>query len=332
MKSHALIGAGLGVVAAIAFASATTGPLFARFLLLFLTPLPIALAGLGWGWRTAIVAGTAGMAFVALATSPFLALAFAVTQAAPMVVLTYLALLSRPLAESGRATAPEDPDAVEWYPPGRLVIWAGLLASLMAVTTLLLLGTDLDQLRESLATLIKQAIPAGLPPSEQPVQLSDADIAALADIALALLPGASAVSWMSSLLFNLWLAGRVTLASGQLGRPWPDLAALTYPPGTPLAFGLALAGLMLPGQGGLVASALAGGLFLAYLLLGLATVHYTTRGQPWRPFALWALYGALIVVNVWLWIVVALVGLAETVVHFRARAQAPPAPPRHPNT
>ena len=28
---------------------------------------------------------------------------------------------------------------------------------------------------------------------------------------------------MSTMLFNLWLAGRITLASGRLKRPWPDL-------------------------------------------------------------------------------------------------------------
>jgi hypothetical protein len=77
---------------------------------------------------------------------------------------------------------------------------------------------------------------------------------------------------------------------------------------------------------------MAGGLFLAYLLLGLAIIHYTTRAQPWRPFALWALYGALIVVNVWIWIVVAVLGLAETVLHLRARSSAPPAPPLQPNS
>ena len=44
MRSHSLIGIGLGLVAAVVFASATTGPLFARFLLLFITPLAIYLS------------------------------------------------------------------------------------------------------------------------------------------------------------------------------------------------------------------------------------------------------------------------------------------------
>lgn len=332
MRPTSLIGLGLGLVAAVVFASATTGPLFARFLLLFITPLAIALAGLGWGWRTAALAGTVGTALVFVFSTPAVAAAFALTQAAPMAVLTYLALLSRPTDAAGQLPDDANAPALEWYPPGRIVIWAAVLAGVMAIGTLALLGNDLDQLRRSLGDVIKQALPAALPEGQTPVQLSEAETAALADIALSILPGASALSWMSSLLFNLWLAGRITLASGQLGRPWPDLAALTYPAGTPLAFGALLLGLMIAGYPGLVASAMAGGLFLAYLLLGLAIVHYTTRGQPWRPFALWALYGSLIVLNIWIWIVVAILGLAETVLHLRARSQAPPAPPLQPNS
>jgi hypothetical protein len=332
MRPTYLIGAGLGLVAAVTFASATGGPLLARFLLLFITPLPIALAGLGWGWQTAAVAGTVGTGLVLTFSAPAVALAFAMTQAAPVVLLTYLALLSRPVAEAARSPSPDDPEAIEWYPAGRLVIWAAVLAAGMAIGTLVMLGSDLDDLRKALAELIKQTLPASLPQTGAPVELGDAEIAALAEVALTMLPGASAVSWMSSLLFNLWLAGRVTLASGQLGRPWPDFAAITYPAGTPLVFGLLLVAVMAPGHLGLAASAASGGLFLAYLLLGLAVLHFTTRGQAWRPFALWMLYGALIIANVWLWIVVTVLGLAESALHLRARSNAPRPPSIHPNS
>ena len=113
MNKTLLVGAGLGLVAAVVFASATTGPFFVRFLLMFLTPLPIALAGLGWGWRSAVAAGVAGSAVVLLFASPVVAAAFALTQAVPMAVLTYLALLSRPFSESGLATE-TDGAGVEW--------------------------------------------------------------------------------------------------------------------------------------------------------------------------------------------------------------------------
>ena len=332
MRSTYLAGAGLGLVAAVVFASSTMGPLVARFILMFITPLPITLAGLGWGWRSAAVAGAVGSAIVLVVSSPAVGGAFALTQAAPMVLLTYLALLARPVAESGVADANAEESAVEWYPAGRLVIWSAVLAGAMAISVLMLVGGDLDTLRKALAEFVKSAIEAGLPTGDGTAQLSEAEVASLSEIALSVLPAASAMSWMTSLVFNLWLAGRVTLASGQLGRPWPDLAAITYPRGTPLAFGLMLFATTLSGYPGLAASAFAGGLFVAYLMLGLAIVHYTTRGQTWRPFALWLLYGALFVVNIWIGIVIAMLGLAETVLNLRARSGAPPGTPPTPPT
>lgn len=332
MRSTYLAGAGLGLVAAVVFASSTMGPLVARFILMFITPLPIALAGLGWGWRSAAVAGAVGSAIVLVVSSPAVGAAFALTQAVPMVLLTYLALLARPVTESGVADANAEESAVEWYPAGRLVIWSAVLAGAMAISVLMLVGGDLDTLRKALAEFVKSAIEAGLPTGDGTAQLSEAEVASLSEIALSVLPAASAMSWMTSLVFNLWLAGRVTLASGQLGRPWPDLAAITYPRGTPLAFGLMLFATTLSGYPGLAASAFAGGLFVAYLMLGLAIVHYTTRGQTWRPFALWLLYGALFVVNIWIGIVIAMLGLAETVLNLRARSGAPPGTPPTPPT
>lgn len=331
MRTTYLAGAGLGLVAAVVFASATTGPMVARLLLMFITPLPIALAGLGWGWRSALLAGAVGGALILAFGSPAVATAFAITQAAPMVLLTYLALLSRPLAESSAAEPDDDGTAVEWYPVGRIVIWSAVIAGLMAIAMLMIIGGDLETLRKALGDFVKATLQAGLPQADGHPQFSEAEIASVSEIALSVLPAASAMSWMGSLLFNLWLAGRVTHASGQLGRPWPDLAALTYPAGTPLAFGVMLLATMLAGYPGLAASAFTGGLFVAYLIMGLAILHYTTRGQPWRPIALWLLYGSLLVVNISVGIILAMLGLAETVLQLRARSAAG-RPPSQPNT
>jgi hypothetical protein len=329
MRTTYLAGAALGLVAAVVFASATTGAMFARLLLMFVTPLPIALAGLGWGWQSAAIAGAVGSVLILLFASPAMAIAFVLTQAVPMVLLTYLALLSRPLADSGG-----EPAGVEWYPVGRLVVWAVVVAGLGAIYTLLMLG-DLEALRKLFADAVKSSFAPGTPGAEgqAPITLSDAEISALSELMVYMLPPGATMSGTISLLFNLWLAGRVTLASGQLGRPWPDLAALTYPAPTPLAFGVMLVlATVLSGVAGQAASAFAGGLFVAYLLLGLATFHYTTRGRPWRPFALWTLYASIPLTQFLTAPVIAMVGLAETVLHLRARFTAPPAPPSQPNT
>lgn len=313
MTNQILIGLALGLISAVVFASATTGPLIARYGLFLITPLPIFLAGLGWGPATAVIAGVGGALLVGLATAPVVALAFAATQVLPAVVLTTL-------AQRGRTEAAGQTD---WFPAGHIVLLAALIAGSLALFYLVFLGGDLEHLKTSLRAYIGTMVKTELPEAPDGSTLSDTDIGTLTDIAIAALPAASALSWMIALLFNLWLAGRVTLASGQLRRPWPDLAAITYPSGTSLLFLAALLGTASGGTFGMAATGFAGAFFAAYALLGLAVLHHVTRGYSWRPFALWALYVAVLFVNVWVAVALAIVGLADGMLHFR-RARPPP--------
>lgn len=318
MANVFLIGLGAGLVSAVVFASATTGPLLIRFLLFLVTPLPMALAGLGWGVQAAAVGGIVGAVVVALASTPLVGLVFAASQALPVVVLSYLVLLARPAP-----TPPGAAPTLEWYPTGRLVVWATLIAGALAAVLLLTMGGDLDELRTGLRAIIEKAVKEDLPQISGAPPLADTDIETLTEVAMVLLPAATAVSSMTGLLLSLWLAGRVTLASGQLARPWPDLAAIEYPRGTPLALAASLLASGIEGLPGMVAAGFAGAFFLAYVLLGLAVIHYLTRGATWRGFALWGLYISLLVVNSWIALIVAVIGLADSFFGFR-RARPPP--------
>jgi len=311
-----LIGLGAGFISAVVFASATTGPLLFRMLLFLLTPLALFLAGLGLGPMAAAVAGIAGTALVLAAGSATAAVVFAASQAIPVFVLTYLASLNR----SG-------PDGVEWYPTGRIVLIAALIAGVFSTVTLFLLGGDIEALRTALRTMLESFVNTELPKMPDAPTLGPNEITEATAVALALLPAASAISNMGSLLFNMWLAGRITFASGRLRRPWPDLAAIAYPTGTPLLLAVATGAGFLTGYPGLMAAGFAGPLFFAYVLLGLAVVHYITRGRPWRPFALWALYAALFVMNTVASLAIALLGLAEAIWPIRKMAAPRSNPP-----
>jgi hypothetical protein len=311
-----LIGLGAGIVSAVVFASATTGPLLMRMVLFLLTPLALFLAGLGVGPATAAIAGLAGMAVVFAAGSATAAVVYAASQAIPVFLLTYLAALNRPVGE-GR----------EWYPPGRIVIAAALIAGVFSMFTLFLLGGNIDALRDSLRAMLDAFVNTELPKMPDAPTLGPKEIDEATAVALALLPAASAISTMGSLLFNMWLAGRITLASGRLQRPWPDLAAMSYPRGIPLLLAVATGAGLLSGLPGLIAAGFAGPLFFAYVLLGLAVVHYVTRGRPWRPFALWGLYAALFIMNTVASLAIALLGLAEAIWPIRRMAAPPNDPP-----
>jgi hypothetical protein len=312
-----LIALGAGLISAVVFASATTGPLLMRMILFLLTALPLFLAGLGLGPRAAAVAGFSGALLVLVAGSPLGALVFVASQAIPAVILVYLVALNR-VADDGRT---------EWYPVGRIVIAAALIAGCFATLTLFLLGGDIDTLRSALRGMLQTFVDNELPKMPDAPTLGPADIDEATGIALALLPAASAISTMGSLLFNLWLAGRITMASGRLQRPWPDLPAMVYPPTAPLMLAAATAAGFLAGLPGMIAAGFAGPLLFSYVLLGLAVVHYTTRGRPWRPFALWGLYASLFIMNTIASLAIALLGLAEAIWPMRKLSPPPDEPP-----
>ena len=81
-----IIGAGSGLISAALFASAATATALAG-VLFYLAPLPICLAGLGWGGTAALVSALIGTVVVAASLGPATAAIFAVSIGAPMVLL-----------------------------------------------------------------------------------------------------------------------------------------------------------------------------------------------------------------------------------------------------
>lgn len=324
MPIFILIGLGGGIASAVLFSSAAGGGAAGRLVLYVLVPLPCLLAGLGWGSGAAGIAAGTGAAGVGAVLGLKAALVFFLSQGVPAAVLCHLALLSRPLylalSQTG-ATAP----ALEWYPPGRLTAVATLMAGVLAALSLLVLGPDLDTLRGLLRELIEKVFLKELP-GLRDRQLSPEDVTAIVEFSLYALPAASAMIWLGGFLMNFWLAGRITLLSGRLPRPWPDLAAMTFPRGFALGLAAALALTFLTGYPALLGSGFGGAFFLAYVLMGLAIVHYVTRGRASRPFVLWGMYFALLILNTWAALLIALLALLEPFLPLKR--SIPPGPPR----
>ena len=88
-----------------------------------------------------------------------------------------------------------------------------------------------------------------------------------------------AAYWVAIFALNLYLAGRIARASGRLGRDWPDLPALAYPPGFPLLVALALAASFAPGAIGVAGASFSGALLVAYLIAG-SRAHALHRPRP----------------------------------------------------
>ena len=319
-----LIGAGSGLIAAALFASAATATALAG-VLFYLAPLPVCLAGLGWGGRAALLSALTGTVVIAAALGVATAAVFAISIAAPSALLTHLALLSRPaITPQGRQVA-----ALEWYPPGRIVGWAALLAGLLAGLLVLFLGYDQETYRKSIREILSHSALKELDPDG--TLFTEDTIANLSIVLARALPAAFAVVWLTITLFNLWMAGLIVNASGHALRPWPDLDALELPNAFLLVFAGALAASFLPGLPGLLATGLAGALLFAYVLQGLAVIHVYSQGVPARGLLLATVYLGILLLG-WVAVIVAILGLAEPLLGLRQRANRGAPPPNNNGT
>ena len=310
------IALGAGLISAIVFASATTGPTFARLVMLAIVTLPIALAGYSYNAATALLAAAAGTAIIALLTTVGAGVAFAATLAFPAAFIVYLALLHR---ETG-------PGSTEWYPIGRILVATALMAATVVAVGFAVAGSTPDKLHTAVSTAIESMMKSGFGGMPGSSALSPTDLERFTGIMVKLLAGLSAAFWMACILFCQWAAARVANASGQMTRPWPDLAAVQLPLGTPLLLGLAVAAsMLLDGMAKLMAMGYAGALYVVYVLFGLAVLHYVTRGYSWRGQALAVIYVLLIVFNSGASMLLALLGLADSFVSLR-RPVDPPNP------
>ncbi|HEV3242172.1 MAG TPA: DUF2232 domain-containing protein [Methyloceanibacter sp.] len=319
MATFFLIGAGAGLVSAALFASAATATALAG-ILFYLAPLPICLAGLGWGWMAAAIAALTGTV-VACSVLGFAAGSiFAGAIAMPIAVLCYLALLSRPaIGPQGEAAG-----ALEWYPIGRLVGWAAVIAGAIAAIMVLTLGYDADSYRDSIKELLQNSALKEL--DRDGTVINDSTIGGLSSVLARTLPAAFAIVWQTIALFNLWLAGVIIAASGRVLRPWPKLDAIELPNAFFLAFTASLPASFLPGMAGLLATGFAGALLFAYVLQGLAVLHAFSRGMPFRGLLLAALYIGILLLG-WVAVAIAILGLSEPMLRLRERAAARGQPP-----
>jgi hypothetical protein len=315
MPISLIIGAGSGLVSAALFASASTATSLAG-LLFYLAPLPLCLAGLGWGGMAALLSALTGTVVIAASLGAATAAVFALSIAAPTALLAHLALLSRPAATpNGQVVG-----ALEWYPPGRIIGWAALIAGLLAGILVLTIGYDQEAYRDTIRQILEHSTLKEL--DRNGTVFTEEAIASLSSVLARALPAAFAVIWLTITLFNLWIAALIVDASGRALRPWPDLRGFELPNALVPIFAGALAASFLPGLPGLLATGLAGALLFAYVLQGLAVIHLYSRGLPFRGVLLTAIYLGILLLG-WVALVVAILGLAEPLLGLRQRGQPP---------
>lgn len=317
-----LIAIAAGCAAGLMFASIISGALIS-LLLFYLAPLPLMVAALGWGPASALVGAVTAGAGLGLAFGFAYFVAFVVTVGLPAFWLGHLALLAKPATAdpaSMNGAPPPSPDALEWYPPGRLVLWIAVFACLITVSALLTLGSDYETITAALRHGLGRIIGARGGPA--PEADTDQVLDAIAQIA----PAAATLVAMFTLTLNLWLAGKIVLTSGRLRRPWPDLRRIELPQIVFIVLAAALALSFMGGLLGMLSQIASAALLMAYLLIGFAVLHVITQSSGGRWWWLTAAYGAVIIFG-WPALIMVILGLLDAAIGLRRRFAANTKPP-----
>jgi hypothetical protein len=320
MTQIVVIGIGSGVAAALLFASVASGAVLS-IVLFYLAPLPIMIAALGWSHWSGLIGAVVASGALAVAFGKFFFLAFLIGIGMPAWWLGYLALLARPATN----------DTVEWYPPGRLVLWAAIIGTLVVVAAVPHFGLDQQSFQSGLRRAFERVLRIQTQAPADGKQLPGiSDPERVINFLVLVVPPAAAIVSTITLSLNLWLAGSVVKISGRLKRPWPNLREITFPAWAPALAAAAIAGTFLPDLAGLISGILAASLSVAYALLGFAVLHAITNNIKSRGFVLAGTY-AMVFVFGWPVLIMSLLGLADTALGLRARfglkRGPPPAPP-----
>jgi hypothetical protein len=319
MVQIALIGIGAGAASALLFASVASGSPIS-ILLFYLAPLPILIAALGWSHWAALTAAVVAAAGLATVLGSYFFFAFLFGVGLPAWWLGYLALLAR--------TGPTGD--LDWYPTGRIVLWAALLGTLVIVAAIPTLGLDEETFRTTLRNGFERIIQ--IQSQASPPRGTDADTNnQLIDFLVVVIPPLAAVLSTVINLIDLWLAAKIVKFSGRLTRPWPELADTRLPPSASVALGVGVVVCFLPGLIGIVAGVFVATLLVVHAIAGLAALHFITRGVKSRGLVLGGTYTALVVFG-WPMLLMALFGLVDTVIDLRARLRRKGGPPGQLNT
>ena len=291
--------------------------------LLYLAPLPLMVAAIGWGPLAGGAGGIAAASGIALLFGLPYAIAYVIMAALPAWWLGHLVMLGRPVANAatvGNGAAPAAP-AMEWYPTGRLLLWIAGFGFLTTMTALLPLGTDSTEIAATMRDGLFAALKA------RGVEASH-DMDRVVNLLVAAVPAFMVMGVMKMLTVNLWLAGKIAATSGRLNRSWPDIRGTTLPPMTMVALCVALAFSFSGGLLALVAQVASSALLMAYALTGFAVLHTLTLSSPGRTVWLGVTY-VIMLALIWPVIVMVVLGLADAMFGFRERylrSRPPPLP------
>ncbi|MEL6784817.1 MAG: DUF2232 domain-containing protein [Pseudomonadota bacterium] len=274
------------------------------------TAAPIFVSVLGFGTVAGLITGAVGAGVILLVLGPLSAFLLLLVTLGPALWIGHMAGLSRDDNDDG---------VMEWYPLSQILLrMAGMCAAIVLILgaiTGFTIETATAQIAEYLKQFLNAAQTGGTP-------LSDEQINQRAVVAGRLIT----VGFPASLLFlmvgNLLLAERFCRKRGWILRPQALLKwDVALPPAAIIVFAACVVVGFLPGNMGLAGQVGIGAFGGAFMLVGLAALHWITRKSAARPFLLGITYSAILFTQIMVPIM-AIFGLVETLFGLRARSAA----------
>lgn len=294
------IGILAGVVATLLVLVAMSQPALAS-VLYAASALPILIAGLGWGNRTAVVAIVTAAALGALLVSLPFALTMAVFTLVPAGWLSHLANLARPASEIG---GPDD--LLAWYPLSDILLHLCGLVTLAVIALGVVIGYG-PELTNEMVDMMTSAL-QGQDPSLAP---DPAALAQTKSMFVLMLPMIQGGLWVLLLFAAYYVASRVVSRSARALRPREDMpSALRMNRNAIFIF---LAGILLTFFGGvpaMIGATICGTFGAGFMMAGFAGLHFRSKGKDWRLPVLVLAYISSVMLLPALFILV--LGLADT--------------------
>ena len=272
------------------------------------TALPLFVVVLGFGTKIGIISGVVAAAVVALFMGPIGALSVLGATLAPALWIGHSAGLSR-----------DDSGTQEWFPLSQILFRLMIISALIVIILGIATGYSRQWAIEQSTALIGQMLQLQGDAADSAVFVDAQTIEMRATDIATLIPIMMPVSILLLMVVNLRLAERIARHLNWLLRPREDLPSkVSLPTMACGIFAAAVAASFVPNDIALVAQAVAGAFGGGFAIVGLASIHFVSRGFAARPFLLPLVYVVLLFSR-FIAPVFSLLGVAETLFHLRAR-------------
>lgn len=306
-----------GLIAAVLFVSPLSLGSLGMGLSSF-TAMPLFVAVLGFGTVIGMIACAVAALAVGIFMGPISGFSVLLATLAPAVWIGHSAGLSR-----------DDSGVQEWFPLSQILFRLAVISAGIVLIIGVITGYSHQWALDQVTAMMSQfadvqnqsgaggAGGAGPLISQQEIETRAKDIATLIPI---IMP----VSILLLMIINLRLAERFVRRRGWILRPKDDLpSAVNMPPMAAIILIGAVVLSFLNNDLGTMAQVIAGAFGGAFLMVGLATIHFITRGLAVRPFLLPIVYIVLLFSR-FIAPIFALIGVAESLLSIRARFAGPP--------